>query len=326
MPSARQKFSVGLFVIVAGALIIGVMLMLGLSDYFQDGRRYAAYFDESVRGLNPAAEVSYRGVEIGRVESIGIAPDGKHVEVILRVDDKISDPSGLTASIRSLGITGIMTVELEKTAPERRFDPPELPFEPRYPVIATRPSAMARIIAGANEIMDIIQELQIEEMVEDIKTSIDHFYKMITKIEFDAMAADLHELILRSSAVLDVDKWEDIRTSIATAARDVSRFAESGNLAADRVDDFFETNTETIKQAIADIGDAVGNASAFFAQASALAADTGMHVESYDRRLQPMINDLQEAAYSLKLLLDRLSNHPSQAVFGKPVPPKTIEE
>ena len=77
MPSVRTKFSVGLFVIIGMSLVVIFVLWLGMSEIFKEGRKYVAYFDESVQGLNKDAAVKYRGVNIGRVDQIGVAPDGR---------------------------------------------------------------------------------------------------------------------------------------------------------------------------------------------------------------------------------------------------------
>lgn len=51
MASKRTKFTVGVFVITGIAFIAGSIIWFGFSDYFEKGKFYAAYFDESVQGL-----------------------------------------------------------------------------------------------------------------------------------------------------------------------------------------------------------------------------------------------------------------------------------
>ena len=58
-------------------VVVVFILWLGMVQYFQEGRKYVAFFDESVQGLQKDSAVKYRGVDIGRVEDIRVAPDGR---------------------------------------------------------------------------------------------------------------------------------------------------------------------------------------------------------------------------------------------------------
>src|SRR6056297_3346379 len=115
MPSVRTQFSVGLFVVIGMAVVVIFILWLGLMQYFVEGRKYVAFFDESVQGLNKDSAVKYRGVDIGRVDDIRVAPDGRLVQIILELRQPLRDNEDIFAQIKSVGITGIMFVELEHT-------------------------------------------------------------------------------------------------------------------------------------------------------------------------------------------------------------------
>ena len=111
MQSIKTRFSVGLFVIIGMSVVILAILWLGMSDYLREGRKYSAYFDESVQGLSQDAAVKYRGVSVGRVDQIGVAPDGRLVEIIFSLNKKLQNAENLVAQIKSVGITGIMFPE-----------------------------------------------------------------------------------------------------------------------------------------------------------------------------------------------------------------------
>ena len=325
MPSARQKFSVGLFVIIAGALILVFMLMLGLSDLFHDGHRYSAYFRESVRGLNPGAEVAYRGVEVGRVESIRLAPDGDMVEVIVSIDDRIPDPSTLVATIRSIGITGIMYLELAPPGPDEIVEPPEMDFEPDYPVIATRPSEMSRMIASAEKIISEIGELPVMEIAVSIESAVKNLDRAITEARIGEIADGIQDIVEKSSAVLEVEKWDEIRASILETSENLEKLILASTDTVARVDMFLEDNTESVEQVLREAEKAVADASAFMNRASKIADDTDKRIDWYDQRFSLIVEDLQQAAGSLNRFIERLENDPSQLLFGRPVPPKPIE-
>src|SRR6056297_2746179 len=129
MPSVRTQFSVGLFVVLGMAVVVIFILWLGLMQYFQEGRKYVAFFDESVQGLSKDSAVKYRGVDIGRVDDIRVAPDGRLVQIILDLRQPLRDNEDIFAQIKGVGITGIMFVELEHTPEGQIIEPPELSFD-----------------------------------------------------------------------------------------------------------------------------------------------------------------------------------------------------
>ena len=86
MATEARKFRVGVFTLVAVAILIGTIIWLGASRFFERTLRLDTYFSESVQGLEPGAAVKYRGVPSGRVEEIRIAPDGDLIEVVMSMD------------------------------------------------------------------------------------------------------------------------------------------------------------------------------------------------------------------------------------------------
>jgi len=327
MPTVRQKFSVGLFVIIAFALFILFLLLLGLTDYFREGRLYAAYFRDSVRGLNPGAEVAYQGVEVGRVEAINLAPDRELVEVIMFLDDDIAEIApALVAMVRTLGITGIMYVELQRLPPDMRPEPIELTFEPEYPVIDTRPSEMTRVIDNFNEFVEYMKDIRVKEIAEGVEDAINHFNRAMVEAEIAEISAGLREIIEKTNAILDKDRFDDTHAALMTTFGELNDLIAESRKTVNRVDSFLEINREPIERSLSEAERAAEDAAAFFEQARVMAAHTDMRLDQYDQRLKVIVDDIGQAANNLNRLLDQLSNHPSQLLFGRPAPPKPIEK
>ena len=74
MASQKTKFALGLFVTCGIGMVFLAVIWLGMSRYFKKGHYYATYFNESVQGLDVDSPVKYRGVSVGRVERIVVAP------------------------------------------------------------------------------------------------------------------------------------------------------------------------------------------------------------------------------------------------------------
>lgn len=126
-----NEWKVGAFIVGAVALLVASMFWLGASRFSADVVERVTYFDESVQGLEVGAPVKFRGVTLGKVSSILIAPDRKLVEVRSEIvvdvmqrmnliesasdlaPGELDSPPELRVIIASQGITGIKFLEAD---------------------------------------------------------------------------------------------------------------------------------------------------------------------------------------------------------------------
>lgn len=145
MESKVNLAAVGAFVIVLTVTMIAGVLWLASGKYYRKSYdTYQTFMAESVSGLNVNAPVRYRGVDVGRVRRIALAPgDVEHVEITLDIERGTPVKEDTLATLQTQGLTGIAYVEL--TAGRR--DSPALAARPDapYPVIASAPSLMNRL-------------------------------------------------------------------------------------------------------------------------------------------------------------------------------------
>src|SRR5215468_3332990 len=144
MATEARKLRVGIFVIASVLIGVAAAIWLGASRFLADEVRTVTYFAESVQGLDPGAAVKYRGVPAGRVEKIGIAPDGELIEVVMSIDSWFAqlilrDPT-LRAQLQLSGITGLRYVEIDHHGGDSLHDFPKLSFEAEHPLILSTPS------------------------------------------------------------------------------------------------------------------------------------------------------------------------------------------
>jgi hypothetical protein len=71
MSQKANYFRLGIFILVAAAILVAIVLALGAGNIFKRTVTIETYFDESVQGLDVGSAVKYRGVQIGRVTRIG---------------------------------------------------------------------------------------------------------------------------------------------------------------------------------------------------------------------------------------------------------------
>ena len=110
----------------AHALIAGLFtLLLGISCvaalWWFGGRQevtnqYVVVTTKNITGLNAQAQVRYRGIRVGKVESIELDPkDVSKTLIRISIDKDIPITHGTTAKLGYQGITGIAHVLLEET-------------------------------------------------------------------------------------------------------------------------------------------------------------------------------------------------------------------
>ena len=109
-----NEFAVGLSVLAALALVIGGALWLSETDVNQKEATYTARF-RTVGGLGVGAPVTLRGVRVGRVEAIRLAPD-EWVETELTIDRSVElpgKPAVISAPASLFGEWGANIVSFE---------------------------------------------------------------------------------------------------------------------------------------------------------------------------------------------------------------------
>ena len=143
---------VGGFVALFGAMVIGVILWLGKTDYRGSYDRYLAYMSESVAGLSVDSTVKYRGVDVGRVKDIKLNPETPE-EVVLTLDILHGTPikTDTIAVLETQGLTGLATLNL--TGGSREAPPLEAQPGQEYPVIKTGPSLFFRLDQALSKLL-----------------------------------------------------------------------------------------------------------------------------------------------------------------------------
>ncbi len=176
MATGTNHYKLGLFVLLGLALSVTFVVTLGASNWSDESVRYVSYFDESVQGLELGSPVKFRGVAIGRVSGIDIAPDQRHVQVTseLTVPDlrrlNLGGPGesalavhpDLRAQLAQAGITGVKFVLIDYFDGDG-FPLSELPFAVPPNHIPAAPSTLKGLESSVTKTADqfplIAQEL-----------------------------------------------------------------------------------------------------------------------------------------------------------------------
>jgi phospholipid/cholesterol/gamma-HCH transport system substrate-binding protein len=111
MENRAHAFIAGLFTLILGVAALSVFLWLRGNQ--GDLREYVVVTRQNLGGLNPQAQVRYRGIRIGKVTDIRLdADDPANILVTIAVADDIPLTKGTVAKLSYQGITGIAHILL----------------------------------------------------------------------------------------------------------------------------------------------------------------------------------------------------------------------
>ncbi|UCD78736.1 MAG: MCE family protein [Desulfobacterales bacterium] len=332
MASQRTKFAVGLFLTCGMVFAILIIIWLGMSRFLEEGRHYVTYFDESVQGLNIDSPVKYRGVFIGRVESIGVAPDSKLIQVVLKIESGQVLDSSIVAQLKSVGITGSMFIELDRKAAEEPDQSPKLNFPTEYPIIASKPSEIGELISGINEVLHQIKSLDLQGIVGQIKLTLENINRQVSHADIKGISDRIEASLVSLNAILDDHKWNSILDSMDRGVRSFNTLINNADRSLDRVnktlvrvDGIVMDNEQTIKAAIDEFRQAMHNANLFLQKGSNLVSGTDESVSHLLQRMLIVAQNLEKASENLNQIMELLADQPSQLLFGEPPSPRNVE-
>ena len=286
--TATNHWKLGLFVVVAVGAMLGTLFWLGARRFRREAFPAISYFDESVQGLDVGSPVKFRGVTVGTVADITIAPDHRHVQVASdiyidalarlglrtrapRSGEEFIDPR-LRVQLASAGITGVRFIQTDFFDPER-YPPPRLPFEPPWNYVPSAPSTLKNVEEAAVEIMNRLPVLadRAKDALADVKK---------TLASIDRLAADLAG---------EDGSFKQALQELRTAAARVDKALDEAKLGA---------TAASIRDASASVGQAAAG------------------VNDAREELQASLRAVGEALESVRTLADSLERDPSMLLRG----------
>ncbi len=332
MASKKAKFTVGLF--VAGGLTLSVLAIvwLGMSRYFEKGRFFVTYFNESVQGLKKDSPVKYRGVSIGRVESIGVAPDSKLIQVILKIESGQKLDQNIVAQLKNVGITGSVLVELDRKKEGELEESPVLSFPTEYPIVASKPSDINRLLRGLDEVLNHFKSIDLKGISDKLKLTLDNANSMIADADIKGISNQLQSSLSSADRILKNEKWESILGSVDHAAKSLDELmGKAGNSLAQvdralvRMEGFVARNEQPVSEAVMDLKKAMVNANNLLKKGTTLISNTDNALGQLKAQLLLSAQNLERATENLNRFLEVLSDSPSQLIFGEPAAPRALE-
>jgi len=287
---------VGIFVLALSAGIIsGVLWFSSGESYRRVYDVYQTYMKESVSGLNLNAPVRYRGVEVGRVQKIALAPGNvEQVQLTLAIERGTPVKADTVAVLQTQGLTGLAFVEL--TGGSRDAPALEKQAGAAYPVIKAEPSLMTRLDAAITALL-----INLNRASENFNALMDEDNRRAVKNTLADIEVLSRTLAARSAAI-------DI--TLTHAARTMENTARLSN------------ELPQLAQRVQRSADAFDHMANELARAGAGARGAIDSTQQFTNETLPevsqLIKEMRGLTSSLRRVSSELEQNPSVLLYGKP--------
>ncbi len=243
--TATNHWKLGLFVV--GSILVAVAAIFWLAGRGLRRESFAAvsYFDESVQGLDVGSPLKFRGVTVGTVKDITIAPDRRNVQVtsdiyvdalrrlgldVPRKGGQFIDPD-LRVQLASAGITGVRYIQTDFFDP-KRFPPPALPFEPPWNYVPSAPSTLKSVGDAAASILDRLPAVEdrVNDTLVDFRQTLRSVDRLVGTLgadegSFNRLLVELRTAAVHAEAAIDQAKLGATTASLRAASGTVGQAA-----------------------------------------------------------------------------------------------------
>ncbi len=134
MENKSYAFAAGLFALLLG--VAGVLSLYWLGGSGEATHDYIVVTKQNIGGLNPQAQVRYRGIRVGKVSDIRLDPeDYSNILVTISVSEDVPLTKGTIAKLNYQGVTGLAHILLLETGKDSAPLEPNDRVPPRITMI-----------------------------------------------------------------------------------------------------------------------------------------------------------------------------------------------
>lgn len=299
---------VGSFVLILIAGIVAGVLWFAQTQFGAAVSYYDIYFTGSVTGLATGTTVRDNGIPVGRVSEVRLDPaDPTRVRVTVELQPGVPVKTDTIASIELQGLAGGVYVNLTGTTREA----PTLVREPneRYPVIASRPSSLQRLVNAAPELL--ARALTLSDQLSDL----------LSDKNRQAMSQTLDNL--RKVSAVAASHSQDIDTAIVSGAQTLTALhtsLDSANAILEALRALIRPQGE-MSDSLRAIADTARRFSDLAQRLNSVVAENQPQVREFSRtglaEMQQLLQQTQTLETQLSRIADAIERDPSRLLYGE---------
>jgi ABC-type transporter Mla subunit MlaD len=315
MSTHVNHWKVGAFVVLGFVLSLVTVLVLGAKSLEKASVSYVTYFDESVQGVEVGSAVKFRGVTLGTVAAIDIAPDKRHVKItshlaLTDLDDlglsvgkgknrRISVPPDLRMQLASQGITGVKFLQIDFFKIEDN-PLPVLPFPVPQNYIPAAVSTMKNLEDAIVHAVDRLPD--VADAVVHIAGRVDGLMNEVSREKIPENAGlalhNLNHVLASIQGSLDGMQTAKLSAEVQAALANLNNTIDKMNLVLARLDGE-KGLVASAQRASNSLGDMATNA-------------RGLGTE-----LDETLRDAQDVMTSIRAVADALVRDPDMLLKGR---------
>lgn len=318
MSAPTNNYKLGLFVVLGLVAAVTAVIVLGAFSSRKETVKYHTFFNESVQGLELGSPVKFRGVTIGHVSAIEIAPDHRLVDVVSELDvtdikrmglaetsnpalgkAKFAIPPDLRAQLGSQGITGVKFIAIDffdvKSNP-----PPKLGFDVPERYIPAAPSIFKNLEDVITHAMD-----RLPDMVDAVVAIMARVDRLLATLEKEDVSGKIGSTLGRADSALTTMQHmltridgANLGDKAAGTINELHVAAEKLNKVLDRLD-----GDKGLVASAQHAADAFG--------------EMGAAGRGTQRDLEATLRDVSEAAEAIRSLVEAIERDPDMLLKGK---------
>lgn len=316
MSTPTNHWKLGLFVVAAMLVGVAGVVYFGSRNLPKDVVTYVSYFDEAVTGLEVGSSVKFRGVTVGNVSGIEVAPDRRHVQVSYQLSNESAQRlaldkaattergqlgSALRAQLGSMGVTGNKYISLDLF--ENPGVPEPLSFRPPPRYIPTQPSTLKYLEAAVTSTAN-----RLPEVTEQVVQMLGRINQVLATVEEQRVAARAVETLTHVDQVLSLMRVK--LEGFKSAELSEQAQATLGQLqnTVSRVDRMLER--------VDGQAGLIANAE----RASISMGDVARNASQVGTEAERTLREISEAASAVRELVDAIERQPDMLLKGRERP------
>ena len=303
---------IGTFVLGAAALVVAGVLFFGGGMLREKRFSVVSFFDVSVAGLRVGAPVTFRGVPVGEVKSLGVRLDPKTGRSIIQVNMELV-PGMLTVYGQAMPDSDVLitslvneglTAQLVKQSFVTGLLSVELAFRPGAEVSRLGDAALPEVPTVPGDLEGLAKQLQ----TVDIAAALESLQRTLVSVEKVASSPGLARALDQLPATLG-----SLERTLETMQREVGASSAEFQKTLAGVRSLAASVERDTASTSAALRGTLANADAVLVDTQALVDPRGHNA----MQLQRTLDDFAAASARLRNLAERVDRDPSVLVRGR---------
>ena len=304
MAGKRDQVFVGLFVIVAAAVLIGMVFAIS-GAFGRTAKTFHAHFPFA-GGLERGATVRYAGgPKVGRVEKLAIDPKNPaQIDVVFSVETDLPVKTDSHAKIMSMSPLGDNHLEILPGGAQTALAPPGslLPSDAYVDFNALTP----QINDLAPQAKELLQSLN--DRAADLKVTIARVNDLMSdqnRANLSATLADAHGMIAENRPEIKstIQHLDTVSQKLEPLIQDLHKTADEANKALTHVDEVLGENRPDVRQAVIDLRKSLTTLTDITAR-----VDQTLDVNS--ENIDELLDNFRRVSMNLKEFTDTIKKRP----------------